>query len=330
MFAKSIHHFSFLTLFLASSPALAVELDAYPQLREVADRLIAEQLYTEAELQALFAPAQIQNRVLKAMSRQYEALPWYKYRALLISPQRIQQGGRFMREHRATLRRAQQTYGVPSAVIAAIIGVETNYGDNTGSDVVRDSLLTLAAELPRRSKYFTSELYEFLRLAKLEGLDAQALTGSFAGAVGIPQFMPSSYRAYAVDFNANGRRDLLGEVEDAIGSVANYLAEHGWRTGEPAYLPVSAPLPEAARALLRKSASLETSLGQLRKATGQTLNSALEPSTRASFFALEAEGATRYIAGLTNLYVITRYNNSRIYAMAVLELSELIERAAHG
>ena len=307
-----------------------MELDAYPQLREVADRLIAEQLYTEAELQALFAPAQIQDRVLKAMSRQYEALPWHKYRALLISPQRIQQGGRFMRKHRRTLERAQETYGVPGSVIAAIIGVETNYGDNTGSDVVRDSLLTLAAELPRRSKYFTSELYEFLRLAKLEGLDAQALTGSFAGAVGIPQFMPSSYRAYAVDFNANGRRDLLDEVEDAIGSVANYLAEHGWRLGEPAYLPVDAPLSEAARALLRNSAKLETSLGKLRKATGQALDSALAPATRASFFALEEDGAERYVAGLTNLYVITRYNNSRIYAMAVMELSELIERAAHG
>jgi membrane-bound lytic murein transglycosylase B len=212
----------------------ALELKQQPKLQAIADQLIAEKLYTQEELEAVFSKATVQQSVLDAMTSPAEyKFTWGKYRKLFLKQDRIQQGVDFWNEYQQELDKAEQEYGVPASVIVAIVGVESKYGRYKGSHKVLDSLVTLTVGFPRRSKFFGSELKQFLILTKENDLIVDEILGSYAGAVGYPQFISSSYRNYAVDFSADGKTDLINQPVDAIGSIANYFIENGWKPGEP-------------------------------------------------------------------------------------------------
>ncbi len=211
----------------------AVELESEPKLQAIADELIAEQYYTQAELEAIFDKATVQQSVLDAMKSPAEyKFTWGKYRKLFLKQDRIQQGVEFWNEYETELSRAEKEYGVPAHVIVSIVGVESKFGRYKGKHKVLDSLVSLTVGYPRRSKFFASELKEFLILTKENGLPVDQILGSYAGAVGYPQFISSSYRNYAVDFSGDGKTDLINQPIDAIGSIANYFIENGWKPGQ--------------------------------------------------------------------------------------------------
>ncbi|HSO06785.1 MAG TPA: lytic murein transglycosylase B [Pelomicrobium sp.] len=271
------------------------------------------------EVGRLMREARYQARIVQLMDRPAEAKPWVDYRAIFITPARIVGGVDFWAAHEETLARARSQYGVPEEIIVAIIGVETKYGANTGSFRVLDALATLAFGYPRRAEYFSRELENFVLLTRDNGLDPLALQGSYAGAIGIPQFMPSSYRAYAVDFDGDGKADLAGNPVDAIGSVANYLARHDWADGGPVALraEVGGAAPATDRRPQRQVAEL--------KAAGVTPLGRADDSAKAAVLKFDAADGTEYWLGFQNFFVIKRYNNSNFYAMAVSQLASEIK-----
>jgi membrane-bound lytic murein transglycosylase B len=275
--------------------------------------------------------ANASQEVLDAMSGAAEfRMEWPEYRAIFMSDQRIEEGAAFMREYREALDRAQAEYGVDPEVITAIIGVETYYGRYTGKHRVLDSLATLAFEHPQRGDFFRGELAAFLRLTFEQDVDPGTLLGSYAGAMGYPQFIPTSYDAYAVDFDDDGKRDLWHNPVDAIGSVASYFSEHDWRAGEAVYQAAEGPeTPPDAIALnqtSRPSVTLDEAAQAGIKPVGSGAESFAQDFERLVVplrFAME-EGAPEYRLGGFNFYVIMRYNHSHLYAMAVAELAEAI------
>ena len=220
------------TLFVGH--AQGIELAQEPKLQAIADELIAEKYYTQNELNQIFNKAKVQQSVLDAMMNPAEyKFTWGKYRKLFLQEDRIQQGVDFWIEYQDILSKAEREFGVPASVIVAIVGVESKYGRYKGKHKVLDSLSTLVVGFPRRSKFFGTELKEFLILTKENKLDATQILGSYAGAVGFPQFISSSYRNYAVDYSRDGKMDLINQPVDAIGSIANYFIKNGWKPGEP-------------------------------------------------------------------------------------------------
>ncbi len=292
-------------------------------VRAYLTELVAEYGFSQAELEDLFHQAERKQSILDAISRPAErTLAWYQYRDIFIEEPRINQGLQFWDEHQAVLEDAWSRYGVPPEYVVAILGVETRYGRITGSYRVLDALSTLAFDYPPRAKFFRGELTQFLLLAREEGLDPLSLTGSYAGAMGYGQFIPSSYRAYAVDFDDDGLRDIWDNPEDAVGSIANYFKRHGWQAGEPVVLRVEVAGSEA-EAVANRSLELEHTVAEL-----EALGVAVEgiPGDRqAALFRMETEDAAEYWLGLNNFYVITRYNRSRLYALAVHQLGEAIK-----
>jgi membrane-bound lytic murein transglycosylase B len=246
---------------------------------------------------------------------------WERYRPRFLNDRRIDHGIRFWQENRTTLLRASALYGVPPEVIVAIIGVETEYGRNTGGFRVLEALATLAFNYPPRADFFRTELEQFLILSRENQLDPLAVKGSFAGAIGIPQFMPGSQRRYAVDFDGDQRVDLSGSVDDAIGSVARFLEQHGWQAGQPVAVPAQLngqPDPAWLEAGIRPSLSA----GALQH---QGLLSAADNQAKVALIDLASPGKeTEYWLGYDNFYVITRYNRSSFYAMSVFQLAEAI------
>lgn len=322
------------TLLSPLSVNAKVDVNTFPVLQDLVKTMIAEDGFSEQELNAIFARANISQSTLDLMDAQYEAKPWHEYRKIFLNDKRIRNGAIFWNKHEQLLKQAEQDYGVPAQVIVAIIGVETYYGENMGSHLVLDSLTTLSSSLPRRSEYFTKELRTFLKTVRNEKIEADSVKGSFAGAIGIPQFMPSSYEAYAVDFNGNGKRDLVNETEDAIGSVANYLAKHGWQRGQQAFVDVDGDLPSAAASWVETSVRGSKgkpvySLQQLKQA-GVNFAQVDSGSEKAALYAFKMPQDTkRHVVAFDNFYAITRYNQSVNYAMAVLELSEEINSFFH-
>lgn len=287
-------------------------------------RMVEQHGFTAAEVRKVLGQAEKQGSVLKAMQRPAEkALPWHKYQALFIKNDRIDRGADFMREHRTTLQAAEEKFGVPAETIVAIIGVETWYGRNVGSYRVLDALATLAFDYPPRADFFRSELEQFLVMCREEKITPTNPVGSYAGAMGLPQFMPSSFRHYAVDFNGNGRRDLWNETEDVIGSVANYLASRGWRRGEA--------IASQAKGSFDTSNHFEFSrLEPLNRfgdisARGVRVDLAVLPDAPAGVLELEGRNGDEYWVALKNFFVITTYNRSPMYAMAVFQLSQAVK-----
>ncbi len=330
-FGKIVRRFAGPAL-LALAPGIpvnawALDVDQYPALQELVKVMSGEDGYPRDELVELLDGVSIDEKVLSLMDRQYEALPWFKYRKLFINQNRIEDGVRFWNENEAILGRAFQEYGVPPAVIVALIGVETHYGARMGDRSVLTSLVTLSAAYPRRSRFFTRELRTFLNTTRREEINPATVQGSFAGAIGIPQFMPTSYEAYSVDFNGNGRRGLDNEVADAIGSVANYLKVHGWARGEKIYSDAVSPLPESASSLVRKKAKPIHDTSAL-IGSGVSFD-ASGGGEKSALFCLDDKDGKRCVVGFRNFYAITRYNPSVNYALAVSELSEAIDRRRH-
>ncbi|MBR7628567.1 lytic murein transglycosylase B [Aeromonas popoffii] len=288
--------------------------------------LLAEQQQVPlAELQAATAQARLRQEVLDTISRPWEAKPWHRYRPLFVTPDRIRDGQQFWQQHATTLARAEQIYRVPASLIVAIIGIETFYGRQMGRHSVLDSLYTLGFHYPAREEYFAKEFAQLVLLAKEEKWPLTRLKGSYAGAMGMGQFMPSSYRHYAVDFDGDGKRDLFANPVDAIGSVANYFAEHQWRWGESAVEPALMGLAPVS-ALLRPEPELKQQWAEL-AAAGIELATQLAPQTPVKLLVLEQADGPEYWVARHNFYVITRYNRSPLYAMAAHQLSQAIQEA---
>lgn len=299
---------------------------AHPEARSFVDEMV-ELGFDKKQVQDALKQARRQESILKAMSRPAERrLTWGEYRKIFLGKKRINQGVEFWKKHQKTLERAEKTYGVPAEIIVAIIGVETRYGRNMGSYRVLDALATLGFDYPKRAKFFRGQLKEYLLMAKEEGItDLTRLKGSYAGAMGFGQFIPSSFRNFAVDFDNDGKRDIWGNRVDAIGSVANYFREHGWKTGEPVRAAVADSKlikDEWVNQGLKPDRTL-TQWGEM----GVKPEGDYAPEQPASLMGLQTAEGTQYWLGLQNFYVITRYNHSRLYASAVYELSLKVRKA---
>nr|WP_275589516.1 lytic murein transglycosylase B [Pseudomonas sp. KSR10] len=284
--------------------------------------------FASEQLVEMLAQAERKQAILDAISRPAERVkPWSEYRPIFITDSRIAQGIDFWRENEAALTRAEKEYGVPAEVIVAIIGVETFYGRNTGNYRVIDALSTLGFDYPPRQPFFRQQLKEFLLLAREEQVDPLTLTGSYAGAMGLPQFMPSSFRAYAVDFDADGHIDIWKNPVDAIGSAANYFKQHGWITDAPVVARATVKGERYDEGLTEglepvKNAAELRELGWQWQAETQTAD-----DTAVTAFRLDGAEGDEYWVGLPNFYVITRYNRSVMYALAVHQLAEQMVQA---
>lgn len=272
-----------------------------------------------AEVETLLAPLVRDETVLTRMATPWEKKPWHQYRALFLTEERIAKGRTFREANADTFARAEAKYGVPATIVLAIMGVETIYGERMGNDVVANSLYTLGFFHPKRGEYFRAELGQFLRLAKDQGWAIGEVKGSYAGAMGMGQFMPTSYRKWAVDFDEDGRIDLFGSPADAIGSVANYFAQHGWKTGGTTLVEASVTGDPAA--LLKGGLELDRTVAQLR-AAGVTVPESVDGETKARLFSFQGVNGPEYRVGFHDFWVITRYNKSSMYARAVDELSQ--------
>lgn len=313
----------FCTGIAAAGAAERVPYDQRPQAREMIRHLTDEYGLPAARTRALLAKARFQPKILAAMRQPAEkVLPWHAYRKIFLQPTRITGGAEFIRAHMRIFRLAEKRYGVPPEVIAAIIGVETRYGRHVGDNRVLDALATLAFDYPERAAFFSSELEQFLVLCGEEHLNPEAALGSYAGAMGLPQFIASSYRHYAVDFNDNGQRDLWNEPGDIVGSVANFLRMHGWQPDAPIAAAARMP-PAAASDLERSKRQTRYAYGEL-TAAGVSVDRPPAADTPAGVVELEGVDGAEYWLGYRNFFVITSYNHSRLYAMAVYQLSRAI------
>jgi membrane-bound lytic murein transglycosylase B len=313
---------------LAGLAAAADDVAELPEVRRFIDEMVRTNGLSRDELVRLFNHVELRPEIVDAMDRPAESLPWYRYRARFVTADRARKGAAFWRKHAAVLRKAEQVYGVPAPVIVAILGIESRYGALTGKYPVLDALTTLTVMYPRRSAFFRSELEQFLLLTREEKLDPLSLKGSYAGAIGTPQFIASSYRNYAVDFNGDRRRDLVNTDADVIGSVANYFHVHGWQPGGSIY--TDATLRDAVpEALFEAGVKPSVTVSELKR-EGVVPKARVPESDLAALIRLEERNGAIYRVGFQNFYVITRYNRSIHYAMAVSELSNMINRYYRG
>jgi len=298
-------------------------------VKQFINEMVNQHGFDRGYLEAKFASAKKLDNVLESIAKPAEKkLTWKRYRPIFVTNKRADKGKKFIQANRAILERAEKTYGVPVEIIAAIIGVESYYGKHTGKYTVFDSLTTLGFDYPKRSKFFRSELKQFLLLSKEENIDINTMTGSYAGAMGMPQFISSSYRQYAVDFDGDGKRDLWNSLPDVIGSVANYFSRHGWQLGDSVVHQVAVKNTS----IVREKNTLKpyVLISQL-ETQGVTLDKksksqSLDKKQMATLLHLKGKSGDEYWLGLNNFYVITRYNHSVLYAMAVYQLSEKLKK----
>jgi membrane-bound lytic murein transglycosylase B len=299
--------------------------------RAVTQELSLDGAWVEATLAQARLVAQVAQLIMPGTSP--VAKNWAAYRARFVEARRIDAGLSWWRDNDAWLRQAEERFGVPADVVVGIVGVETFYGRITGTFRVLDALATLSFDFPSgrsdRSAFFRSELGQFLKLARREGWDPQAVKGSYAGAMGLPQFMPSSVINYAVDFDDDGRVDLAASNADVVGSVAHFLSEHGWRREMPTHYAVEAPANTLERALMLVPDVVPTfSAAQMVERGAKLPDTALQhEGSLALIELLNGEAAPSYVAGSQNFYALTRYNASSYYAMAVIELGRAVSAA---
>lgn len=293
------------------------------QVQTFISKLVTQKKFDKKRLVRLFHQIKPEPAVIAAIERPAESLPWYKYRPIFITQKRILEGAAFWRQHRAILAKAEKVYGVPPQVITAIIGVESYYGQRMGHFPVLATLATLAFDYPPREDFFRHQLLQFLLLMRHEHINPLHPKGSYAGAMGQGQFMPGTYRHYAVDFDGDGHRNLWNDPADSIGSIANYLARNGWRRSDFIAEPVkghvhAVNLPEKLKPSLTPAAL---------SAAGIKPSAPLPRGQQYALIRLQGKhGETLWITG-QNFYAITRYNISAVYAMAVYQLSEAIKHA---
>lgn len=312
---------------LFSARAEDKPLSARPEVKAFIQMMVTKHHFDKAQLTSWLNNAKIQPSILKAISKPAEKSTWARYEPIFLTPKRIDEGVAFWQQNKAALAKAEKEYGVPAQIIVAIIGVETFYGKQTGQYSVLDSLVTLGFDYPPRSKFFLSELEEFLLLSREQKWDPTQIKGSYAGAMGKPQFISSSYRRYAIDFHNKGQRDLLNNVDDAIGSVANYFKLNGWKKGEPVAFSAKAYGDKFKDALAASNnPKPDTSLQKLSELGIKPVSKHLkDPKQNFALIGLEGKDGFEYWLGANNFYVITRYNRSSLYAMAVYQLSEKIK-----
>ena len=298
-----------------------------PDVAAFIDEMVTEHEFNRDALSEVLGKAQIKQSIIKKISTPAEkTLSWAEYRKIFITKERIAAGTTFWLENREMLERIEKESGVSVEMIVGIIGVETYYGRITGRDRVIDALVTLAFDYPPRSKFFRNELVQFLILAREENIDATVPVGSYAGAMGRPQFMPSSFRAYAVDATGDGKRDIWDNWADVSGSVANYFVEHKWRTGEEVASRATlsnrwkGPVPEPKNKL--KAATTVESLSR----QGVVFATDLSADSKGELLTYEGDGGTEHWVGFHNFFVITKYNRSAMYALAAHQLGQEIAR----
>jgi peptidoglycan lytic transglycosylase B len=317
-------------LALASAQATALAAASYAkreEVRQFISTMVQKHGFSKRQLESVFARVQAQPAVLKSMTLAPESSrAWQSYRAIFLNPQRIEAGVRFWNRHAEALERASAEFGVPEEIVLGIIGVETTYGRNMGSYRVIDTLTTLAFDSPNRGEFFRSQLESYLLYTRETKTDVFRMKGSYAGAIGIPQFMPGSYRRFAVDYDGDGRKDLAESPADAIGSVANFLREHGWQRGQPAAVP-AAVTGSAARLLVDSGVKPLYRAADL-PSFGVKPARDLDDDTLCSLIELESPSQpSEYWVGLHNFWVLTRYNRAVFYGVAVLELGRAVSEA---
>ena len=310
--------------------AQAINLDQ-PEVQSFIDSMVEKHDFDREQLRDELGAAEVKQSILDAIARPAEKTKtWAEYRKHFLTRERIDAGAAFWVENKDTLESISGSTGVPVEILVGIIGVETYYGRITGSFRVLDALATLAFSYPPRAKFFRRELEEYLLLVREEGMQATAATGSYAGAMGRPQFMPSSYRAYAVDSTGDGKRDIWDNWTDVAGSIANYFLEHGWRPGEEVTAQASlgggwqGPLPEPANTL--KATEPSASLSR----QGVLFVTDLPADSKSELLALEGDDGAEYWIGFHNFFVITRYNRSVMYALAVHQLGQEVALEVSG
>jgi membrane-bound lytic murein transglycosylase B len=309
---------------LSAADALAVDLDQ-PEVIAFIDTMVEQHDFDRDELRDTLGEAEVKQSILDAIARPAEKTKsWAEYREIFITPERIAAGAKFWTENEDALRQVSQSTGVPMEMLVGIIGVETYYGRITGSFRVLDALSTLAFSYPPRAKFFRRELEEYLLLVREEGMKPTDATGSYAGAMGRPQFMPSSYRAYAVDATGDGKRDIWNDWTDVAGSIANYFLEHGWKSGEEVAARASlggswqGPLPEPENTL--KPSETVASLSR----KGVMFVTSLPGDSKSELLTYEGADGLEHWVGFHNFFVITRYNRNVMYALAVHQLGQEI------
>ena len=323
---KALSRTLLLAALAASLPVAGSDYSQQPQVQAFIDHMVAKHDYDRNELVSVLDNAERREDILELMRKPAEKrLQWFEYRKIFLTQGRIEGGITFWEENRKILEQAAAKYGVDPQIIIAIIGVETRYGSNTGRHRVLDALATLSFDYPPRSKFFTGELEQYLILAREEDIDLLNTTGSYAGAMGYGQFIPSSYRNYAVDFDGDGKRDLWNNKADIIGSVANYFHAHGWTPGTPVAIRAKVEGNDY-QTVLDLGYKPNTVLDAMRH-DGITPVTPLPDGLLASLISFEQQDGPEYWLGFKNFYVITRYNHSPLYAMAVYQLSEEIRDA---
>ena len=302
-----------------------------PEVLAFVERMGAEHGFSAQALRKLFAQVRYEPQVIAAMNRPIAAPPTYDdFSSRFLDPERVEAGAQFWRAHAGVLDRAREEFGIPQEIVVAILGVETYYGRNTGGYRVVDALTTLAFDYPRRADFFRGELEQFLLLAREQNISPLEPRGSYAGAIGLPQFMPGSIRSYAIDFDGDGRIDLANDADDAIGSVARYLARHAWRTGQPVMAParIEAQDPQPVLARFDGGVAERRSLADWTHdgLTGFTIPGDLSAEP-VGLVMLEIGGAPTYWLTFENWYVLTRYNRGRLYASTVWSLAQRLRQS---
>ena len=303
------------------------DIAGYASLEQFIDQMVQKHGFEREYLMGLFSQARRKNWTLDYLAKSDQGLKgkpavggWTRYRQKFLDESHINAGVEFARRYQSTLQRASRQYGVPQEYILGILAVETTFGGNVGNHRVLDALTTLGFDYARRGEYFRGELEQYLLMTRNEGMDPAKPVGSFAGAMGLGQFMPSSFLQWAVDFNGDGRRDLWN-AEDAIGSVANYFAQHGWKAGHPVITPLqvkgTVPLEPGLEPKYTLTALQQAGLQPARPCSGEG---------SLCLLLLRHQNADQYLIGHPNFYTITRYNHSTYYAMAVHELAQSIRR----
>lgn len=309
-------------MFTNATPAFALDTDR-PDIEAFIDQMVSQHAYDRERLVEILSGAESQPAILESISKPAErTLGWHEYRDIFLTEKRVRAGAEFWREHRESLRRISEETGVSCEILVGIIGVETFFGRITGNYRVLDALSTLAFDYPPRAKFFRRELEQFLLLAREEELDPGDATGSYAGAMGRPQFMPSSYRAYAVDASADGKRDIWDDWQDVIGSIANYFVAHGWQRGHDV-VALATVAENWQRFEPDNSLQPKDTVASLSK-RGILFATSLDGEEKSQLLKLDGADGDEYWVGFHNFFVITRYNRSVMYALAVYQLGQEI------
>jgi len=318
--------------FMISSHAYAANLANEADVQKFINEMVKDHDFKKKELNTLFSQVKVKQKILDAISRPAEkSKPWHEYRKIFLTQKRIKNGVKFWQENNDIIDYAEKVYGVAPQIMVAIIGVETYYGRLQGSYRVMDALSTLAFKYPKRSKFFRGELKHFLIMSQEQNFDPLTKTGSYAGAMGMGQFIPSSFQSYAIDFDGDGEKNIWSNHSDAIGSVANYFKRHGWKKDQPVtdQLKLNKENTISMDDACKRSCKPKLTVADF-KDKGLQGKTSVNNQSSAILLILKQKNSKEYWLGYNNFYVISRYNHSTLYSMAVYQLSQEIKKAYHA